>query len=224
MNQSQELNELAAALSIAQGQFEGAKKDSSNPFFKSKYADLESVWDAIRKPLSQNGLSVIQMTHFIDGAPFVATRIMHKSGQWIEGLYPIITKDQADPQKFGAGLTYARRFSLSAAVGIYQVDDDGNELSKHGESKLSHSKDNSFPTVIPGKENNPHVEDEDYIIETTHLKGMIMGQTSDIEIKKAWQSLYEQVHEHNHKPTEQEQIFVTRAQRYLAKKAKERAK
>lgn len=87
MNTSEQINEIATALSKAQGQIHGAIKDSTNPHFKSQYADLASIWDACRGALSGNGLSVVQMT-----APsekdevVVTTRVLHSSGQWIEGV------------------------------------------------------------------------------------------------------------------------------------------
>lgn len=123
MNQSDQINELAAALSKAQAEMKGAVKESSNPFFKSKYADLESVWDACRKPLTSNGLSVIQTTGLVDGQLCVVTTLAHNSGQWIRGVLPI-NVERPDPQKVGSAISYARRYALAALVGIYQTDDD----------------------------------------------------------------------------------------------------
>lgn len=123
MEQSENINELAAALAKAQGQITGALKDSSNPFFKSKYADLASCWDACRKPLSENGLAVIQSTAEMDGHLYVVTTLAHASGQWMRGWLPVKTKDDS-PQGQGSGLTYARRYALAAIVGLAQIDDD----------------------------------------------------------------------------------------------------
>lgn len=121
--QSEHINELAAALSKAQGEITGALKDSSNPFFKSKYADLASCWDACRKQLASNGLSVIQTTDIVDGIVVVRTTLAHASGQWISGVLPVKTKDDG-PQAQGSGITYARRYALAAIVGLAQIDDD----------------------------------------------------------------------------------------------------
>lgn len=123
MDQSNEINELAAALAKAQGQITGALKDSSNPFFKSKYADLAACWDACRKPLSDNGLAVIQSTTERDGHVYVVTTLAHQSGQWIRGWLPVKTKDDS-PQGQGSGLTYSRRYALAGMVGLAQIDDD----------------------------------------------------------------------------------------------------
>lgn len=126
--QSEQINELATALSKAQGQIENAKKDTENPFFKSKYADLAGIWDAIRKPLSSNGLSVVQGC---DDKENLVTTLMHSSGQFITSMIPVFNSKK-DAQGFGSGMTYARRYSLSAIVGITQDDDDGNSASsKH---------------------------------------------------------------------------------------------
>ena len=121
--QSEAINELAVALAKAQGQITGALKDSSNPFFKSKYADLASCWDACRKQLSENNLSVVQTTDVIDGIVVVRTILAHSSGQWISGILPVKTKDDG-PQAQGSGITYARRYALAAMVGLAQIDDD----------------------------------------------------------------------------------------------------
>ena len=123
MNQSENINELALALSKAQASITGALKDSANPFFKSKYADLASCWDACRRQLTDNGLSVIQTTDLADGLVVVRTTLAHSSGQWIAGVLPVKAKDDG-PQAQGSGITYARRYALAAIVGLAQIDDD----------------------------------------------------------------------------------------------------
>jgi len=123
MNQSENINELALALSKAQAGITGALKDSANPFFKSKYADLASCWDACRRQLTDNGLSVIQTTDLADGMVVVRTTLAHSSGQWIAGVLPVKAKDDG-PQAQGSGITYARRYALAAIVGLAQIDDD----------------------------------------------------------------------------------------------------
>jgi ERF superfamily len=115
---SEQVNELAAALAKAQGAMSSAAMNKVNPHFKSKYADLASVFDAARKPLSDNGLAVTQT---IDG-PDLVTRLLHTSGQWLESKYPLPVT--ARPQEMGSALTYARRYSLSAIIGIAADEDD----------------------------------------------------------------------------------------------------
>jgi hypothetical protein len=121
--QSEQINELAAALSKAQASITGALKDSANPFFKSKYADLASCWDACRKQLTDNGLSVIQTTDIVLDTVVVRTTLAHSSGQWVSGILPVKAKDDG-PQAQGSGITYARRYALAAMVGLAQIDDD----------------------------------------------------------------------------------------------------
>jgi len=146
---SEAINELAGALAKAQSEVQGAHRSSDNPFFKSKYADLASVWDACRKPLTDNGLAVIQCpsSAILDydgiddkGNPFkgtyakvtVTTRLVHSSGQWIEEDFTAEAKD-AGPQAIGSATTYLRRYSLQSVAGVAPEDDDGNAASKPGE-------------------------------------------------------------------------------------------
>jgi hypothetical protein len=131
VNQSQTIGALAAALAKAQADITGAVKDSANPFFKSKYADLESVWNACRKPLTSNGLSVIQTTQPTRHGTMLVTTLAHSSGEWIRGYMPILTKD-ATAQSQGSGISYARRYALAALVGVYQTDDDAEAAQGRG--------------------------------------------------------------------------------------------
>jgi len=126
--QSETIGKLADALSKAQGQIKGASKDVKNEFFKSKYADLASVWDACRDALSTNGLCVAQTMDGGVESVTVNTTLIHTSGEWISGsltLKPV----KADPQGIGSAATYARRYSLAAMVGVAPEDDDGNAAS-----------------------------------------------------------------------------------------------
>lgn len=128
--QSESIKELATALSKAQAQIEGAKKDSANPFFKSKYADLSSVVEAIRKALADNGLAYVQISHDKDGAAAIETQILHSSGEWLSCGIVSVPVSKQDAQGFGSAMTYARRYSLSAAFGVAPEDDDGNAAAK----------------------------------------------------------------------------------------------
>ncbi|MFA4871290.1 MAG: ERF family protein [Pedobacter sp.] len=134
MRQSESIKEIATALARAQGQIEGARKDANNPFFHNDYADLSSVWDACRQPLSDNGLSVSQTTDISEGQLVLNTTLLHSSGEWIEGIYPI-NPIKNDPQGYGSAITYARRYTLSAIVGVAPKDDDGNVASGVGDKQ-----------------------------------------------------------------------------------------
>lgn len=127
MEMSEKINALAEALAKAQGEMKNAVKGCDNPFFKSKYADLAECLNVAREPLSKNGLSIFQANEGIveSNKLAVTTLIMHSSGQFIKvtSSYPI---QKNDAQGFGSTLTYARRYSLAAALGLAQEDDDGN--------------------------------------------------------------------------------------------------
>ena len=137
MHQSESIAKLATALSIVQGKLTYAKKDSANPFFKSKYADLESVWDACRDLLSANGLAVVQLPgEYFENTMALTTIITHSSGEWISQQMSLpVTKP--DAQGAGSALTYMRRYALAAVVGVVQADDDGNAASAPKQVKSS---------------------------------------------------------------------------------------
>jgi hypothetical protein len=161
MQQTDQIDKLAEALATAQGEITGALKESANPFFKSKYADLASCWDACRSALSKNGLAVIQCPSTTESGHLnLATTLMHSSGQWMRSDLSVTPKDDS-PQAFGSALTYARRYALTAMVGIAQVDDDGNAASGRSEG---HS-----PKGDMGKDVSPAV------VQTTvkHMLGLM---------------------------------------------------
>ena len=134
MQTSENINELATALAKAQAKIEGATKDKNNPAFKSKYADLSSVWDACRQSLTDNGLSVVQVAEGDGTQATIVTRLMHASGQWIEGTL-IVRPAKTDAQGIGSAITYARRYALASMVGVCPEDDDGNAASDRGKSE-----------------------------------------------------------------------------------------
>lgn len=124
MNHSATIGALAAALAKAQKHIKGALKDSTNPFYKSSYADLASVQDAIRDPLSDNELAVIQGASSEAARVTVTTLIAHSSGEWISSSLSATAKDES-PQSLGSCVSYLRRYGISSLVGVAQVDDDG---------------------------------------------------------------------------------------------------
>lgn len=142
---SVELDKLATALAKAQAAVKGAKKDSANPFFKSSYADLASVWEACREALTENGLSVAQFPGFSNGTATLDTMLLHSSGQWLQASAgaPLVKQDA---QSVGSVLTYLRRYALAAVASVSPVDDDGNAASapkseRGGTSTATRSKD-----------------------------------------------------------------------------------
>lgn len=128
--QSESIAALASALAKAQPLIEGAIKDKTNPHFRSQYADLGNVVDAIKPAIAKHGLSFIQRCHDNDTGAKVETIILHESGEWISCGIIVVPASKHDAQGFGSALTYARRYSLSAAFGVAPEDDDGNAASK----------------------------------------------------------------------------------------------
>lgn len=129
------IGKIALALAKAQAKIEGAKKDTENPFYKSKYADLSSVWDACRSALSENELSVSQPTDIMDGQIIVRTILMHSSGESITGILPVMVGEKCTAQQLGSAITYNRRYALAAIVGVAPEEDDGNVASEtHGKA------------------------------------------------------------------------------------------
>ena len=145
MKTSESINEIATALSKAQGDMTGAKKGTDNTFLKSKYSDLSQVIEAISKPFEGNGLSFVQGAEFEDGRVAVTTRIMHTSGQWIEATTSL-PPTKNDAQGYGSAITYAKRYGLQALAGVPSVDDDGNDAVKHSTDNPAQAK----PKTISG--------------------------------------------------------------------------
>ena len=117
MNKSESIKELAAAMSIAQSSMGGAHKGAENPFFKSSYADLSSVVEAVKDHFTKNGLSYVQFPINNEGRVGVETVLMHKSGEWISSEFTVQLTKQ-DAQGAGSAITYCRRYALQAVAGI----------------------------------------------------------------------------------------------------------
>ena len=129
MNQSESIANLAAAMAAAQGEMGAAIKGASNPFFKSKYADLGAVIQAVKEPFAAHGLSYVQFPISGEQSVGVTTRLMHSSGEWLEQSF-FIPLGKMDAQAAGSAITYARRYALQAIAGIPSEDDDGNAATQ----------------------------------------------------------------------------------------------
>jgi len=128
MNKSDTIKELAIALNKAQAEMSGAKKSAANPFFKSKYANLEEVIACVKEPFADNGLSFMQFPITEDDRAGVETIVMHESGEWISGSF-MLKPTKLDPQGQGSSFSYAKRYALQSILGIPSEDDDGNAAS-----------------------------------------------------------------------------------------------
>ncbi len=128
---SEQTDKLIPSLVAAQKIVRIALKRSNNDHFKKSYADLGSVWAACREALTTNGLCVTQLTDTDGERVVLITTLLHVSGQWIRGVYPV-KPVKADPQAYGSALTYARRYALASIVGVVAADedDDANAASE----------------------------------------------------------------------------------------------
>lgn len=157
---------IAEALARAQAQIRPAVKDSVNPHFKSKYADLSAVMEACRGPLSENGLSIVQTTDFDRDDVWIVTTLLHTSGEKISGRYPL-RPVKNDPQGFGSAFTYAKRYTISALVGVVaDEDDDGNAASKPNGNGNGHAPTNGGKITA---------------LQVDTLRGMAANANADIE-------------------------------------------
>lgn len=130
MKTSESIIKIAPALLSAQKEMEGAKKDSNNPFFKSKYADYNAVLEACKGPLNNNGISILQ-PHRIEVSEsstfmVVETILLHESGEFISGETKVEVAKANDPQALGSSQSYARRYGLQSIVSLPSEDDDAN--------------------------------------------------------------------------------------------------
>jgi len=195
MLKSDSIIELAKALSKAQGEMGGAKKSSENPFFKSKYADLGEVFNAIRDPLSKNGLAVSQLIQPDPEMAVVETLLMHESGEWLSSIIQL-RPVKTDPQGMGSAITYARRYGLGPIVGVAtEEDDDGNAASNPGaKSSKAEPRGTFAPPVKKDAEKPPDTPAPEATVESTVIIGDVpamdrkdlIALITDTEKKLTW--------------------------------------
>ena len=146
MNKSETIKELAGALAIFHKEVATIKKTETNPFFKSKYADLSNILDSIKEPLGKSGLVFSQIP---SGENELTTILIHtKSGEWMSGAYRM-TPAKNDPQGQGSAITYMRRYALSAILGLNTDEDDD---ANHASGKNTASKPQNAPTASANRE------------------------------------------------------------------------
>jgi hypothetical protein len=126
---------IAAAFVKAQRAFGPALKTSTNPHFRSNYADLSACVEAVIDALNANGIALMQRTFECKDGVMVETVFVHESGEVMECGMLHVPAGKQDPQGYGSALTYARRYSLLAATGLAPEDDDGNYASRRTEIK-----------------------------------------------------------------------------------------
>jgi len=188
------VDKLAVALAKAQRAMGNVVKDANNPYYSSTYATLASVWDVIREPLTENGLSVVQLMQPGQDCVILQTILLHESGQALSSYYPVrptrTSKDhKADgavmndtPQGWGSAITYARRYCLMALVGVAPEDDDGEAAmprKKHEPAKVEHKPepksepkheaeavDDLFPQFLKELEATEHTADAQKVFDS----------------------------------------------------------
>ena len=131
------MKQIAQSLVKAQKEFGPALKTSTNPHFKSRYADLSNCIEAVIDALNNNGIALIQQTHEDQSGVTVETMFLHESGESLTSGKLHVPASKNDPQGYGSALTYARRYSLMAACGIAPEDDDGNAAVKSKQADVS---------------------------------------------------------------------------------------
>jgi len=159
MNSSPSVTKIAAALLKAQKEMGDASKGSKNPFFKSSYADLNSVREAVTPALNANGITVLQPMVAREGKQFVQTLLLHESGEWFSSETEVVCAKQNDPQAAGSGISYARRYGLQSFLSVGAVDDDGESAMARPQktwAKPAEKEEPKWPETVPAaKEEAP---------------------------------------------------------------------
>lgn len=167
---SEQINEISKALAKAQGELKHASKDSNNPYFKSKYADLAEVWSTCRQALSDNNLSVAQLLDIIDGKPALITILSHSSGQWMKST-AVLPIGKPGAQEIGSCITYFRRYSLAALVGVYQDDDDGEKAQKEFREESKKAEKLSNDQIKNLNKLVDEIDDSEYLLKLEEYLG-----------------------------------------------------
>ena len=152
MNKSDTIKSLALALNKAQGEMGGAVKDANNPFFKSKYADLSAVVQAVKEPFANNGLSYVQFPIEQGGRIGVETILMHESGEYLSNEFTVQLSKQ-DAQGAGSAITYCRRYALQSIAGIPSEDDDGNGAQNKAQPEKPNQNDIGWINAVKADAN-----------------------------------------------------------------------
>lgn len=150
MNKSDSITKLAEALHKAQGKIKAALKDSTNPHFRSKYADLSSVIEAVKQPLLDSGLTYLQGIEDAESGVIVETMLLHTSGEWISSRLRIPATKQ-DAQGYGSAITYGRRYGLQSMCGVPAEDDDGNAATTSAPVGVIKPTDGALDRCAPAR-------------------------------------------------------------------------
>lgn len=148
MKRSETIKELATALANAQGDFKVAEFDRVNPHFKNKYASLTSVMNAVREPMKKNGLSVVQVLVETEKGFHIETTLLHASGEWLASDMPVMLAKE-DMQGLGSAITYAKRYAVSAMLGVVSDEDDDANAATGKAAEVQTLSKNEKPAQQP---------------------------------------------------------------------------
>jgi hypothetical protein len=177
--------QLGTALAKAQGIVENAKKASTNPHFKSKYADLATIWDVIREPLTSNGLSVVQLPcEAPQGQVGLVTHVLHSSGESISEKFFLGLKDASNPQQVGSALTYMKRYALMGVAGIASEDDDGEATNGRQQPELAIDYSDTIKETLAQLEGSTDTEART-LYATVRNSGMKQPSKDELLLKMA---------------------------------------
>ena len=187
MEHSESIAKLAAALAAFQSEVKDPARDGENPHFRSKYVQIDGLLAAVRPILAKHGLSVIQSTGGNGQDISVTTEIMHTSGEWIRTDALILKAVKADPQGAGSAVTYGRRYSLSAALGVaWDDDDDGNAASNpptKAKTKAKTPTKDDYLREVAAEAKKQHLggKEVQYILRTRYQK----SASSELTLEEA---------------------------------------
>ena len=169
VRRSESIAALAAAMCKAQAELKNPPKDSINPHYKSRYADLATVRDVVVPVLARHGLAVMQLPSDLAGSPALTTILTHTSGEFIEStarLNPV----KNDPQGIGSALTYMRRYSLLGLAGVAAEDDDDGHAATHR----------------PQPQQKPAAQPSPFVV----LRNLLQNSTAEPALKSAYGAAY----------------------------------
>jgi hypothetical protein len=158
----------------AQSEIHNAQTDSYNPGFKSRYASLESVLDAVKPTLNKYGIAILQPMIIENEKAFIVTKLIHESGELIESKTPIIF-DKQTAQAMGSGISYARRYALASLVCIGGDDDDGNAATE-SKPQGSPQEPKAKPAAKPLAKATQSGSNGDFVIKFGPDKGKSLGE------------------------------------------------
>jgi hypothetical protein len=200
MRTSDSIDAISAALAKVQGEVANPVFNKTNPHFKSSYADLASVLNAVRPALSKHSIAIMQMTNLEEAGVVLYTRLTHSSGQWIESVYPVTTSSKH--QEIASSLTYAKRLSLSAIVGVAGEDDDDGNAANTVPAKAANvttiAKKSEVKATLIGEEAQKAIEEMSEALNSCASKTDLQG----------WATKYSAV---KNRLSAEDQMIVTKA-------------